>query len=202
MWEMEQISPHIKFTFLNCAFGTSIRRLFKHLSAALSCRKSIIVTARRWLHELYLLIIAINVCCSTYVVFLSKQSNTGRSKRAIDCSEEFIKENISLIEDTAQGCYATAELTADQVKDTYTLYVGDDLPYGKFRNRPLEQGARYSLVVAATAEVAVRVKSDWCCTCQLYFIKPPAFQYIPEKQSFSYILVQKSWDEGFTLSLR
>ena len=96
---------------------------------------------------------------SSYLVLLSQQSTENRIKRSLasfNCSKDSINHDYTKSKELGTGCYTTAEIPADLVREEYTFNVGDGEIYGGFPNVPLQQGVNYGLHLVVKVDLPVR----------------------------------------------
>ena len=97
-------------------------------------------------------------CFRSYLVLLSKQSESTRRKRSLvdsGCSEESTEHDYTKSQELGTNCYTTAEIPADLVKEDYTFNIGDGEIHGEFHNVPLQPGASYHVYLAVKADLPV-----------------------------------------------
>ena len=102
-------------------------------------------------------IVTFILCFSSYVLLISQQSTENRIKRSSSsCSEGSIDHDYTKSKELGTGCYTTAEIPADLVREEYTFNVGDGEIYGGYLNVPLQQGVSYDLHIAVKVDLPVR----------------------------------------------
>ena len=95
----------------------------------------------------------------SYIVLLSQQSELARRKQSLtesSCSEKSTQHNYTLSQKLGTDCYTAAEISADLVKQEYTIPLGDDKIYGGFRNVPLKPGDSYGFYLAVKVQLPVK----------------------------------------------